>query len=78
MTTHTDNPTDVMIQVLVNEKPVECSLDLNLEALLTELEMPLQATAVALNDDIVVRSQWGSTILNVGDRIALFQAIAGG
>lgn len=78
MTTHTDNPTDVMIQVLVNEKPVECSLDLNLEALLTELEMPLQATAVALNDDIVARSQWGSTILNVGDRIALFQAIAGG
>lgn len=78
MTTHTDNPTDVMIQVLVNEKPVECSLDLNLEALLTELEMPLQATAVALNDDIVARSQWGSTILNAGDRIALFQAIAGG
>ncbi len=78
MTTHTDNPTDVMIQVLVNDKPVECSLDLNLEALLTELDMPLQATAVALNDDIVARSQWGSTILNAGDRIALFQAIAGG
>ncbi|PSV45582.1 sulfur carrier protein ThiS [Photobacterium indicum] len=78
MTTHTDNPTDVMIQVLVNEKPVECSLGLNLEALLTKLEMPLQATAVALNDDIVARSQWGSTILNAGDRIALFQAIAGG
>jgi sulfur carrier protein len=78
MTTHTDNPNDVMIQVLVNDKPVECSLDLNLEALLTKLEMPLQATAVALNDDIVARSQWGSTILNAGDRIALFQAIAGG
>jgi sulfur carrier protein len=78
MTTHTDNPTDVMIQVLVNEKPVECSLGLNLEALLTKLEMPLQATAVALNGDIVARSQWGSTILNAGDRIALFQAIAGG
>ncbi|MEH6531349.1 MAG: sulfur carrier protein ThiS [Photobacterium frigidiphilum] len=78
MTTHADNPTDVMIHVLVNEKPVECSFDLNLEALLTELEMPLQATAVALNDDIVARSQWGSTILNAGDRIALFQAIAGG
>ncbi len=78
MTTHTDTQTDVMIQVLVNEKPVECLLDLNLEALLTELEMPLQATAVALNDDIVARSQWGSTILSAGDCIALFQAIAGG
>jgi sulfur carrier protein len=78
MTTHTDNPTDVMIQVLVNEKPLECSLGLNLEGLLTELDMPLQATAVALNDDIVARSQWGSTVLSAGDRIALFQAIAGG
>jgi sulfur carrier protein len=40
--------------------------------------MPLQATAVALNDDIVARSEWDNTLLNTGDRIALFQAIAGG
>ncbi len=78
MTTHIENPTDVMTQVLVNEKPVECSVGLDLEALLAELQMPLQATAVALNDDIVPRSQWASTILSTDDRIALFQAIAGG
>ncbi len=66
------------IQVQVNGKPVECPEGQNLTALLTTLDTPLQATAVALNDDIVARSDWNGTLLNTGDRIALFQAIAGG
>ncbi|MGR5129598.1 sulfur carrier protein ThiS [Photobacterium swingsii] len=66
------------IQISVNDKPMFCSSMLNLSALLIQLEMPLQATAVAVNDDIVPRHQWDSTLLNTGDRIALFQAIAGG
>lgn len=70
--------TTSVIQVQVNDKPVECPEGQNLTALLISLEMPLQAMAVALNDDIVARSQWDDTILNTGDRIALFQAIAGG
>ena len=70
--------TTPVIQVQVNDKPVECPQGQSLTALLASLEMPQQATAVALNDDIVARSQWDDTILNTGDRIALFQAIAGG
>ncbi len=66
------------IQIWVNDKPVNCSLEQSITALLTTLEMPLQATAVALNDDIIARSEWDSTLLSAGDRIALFQAIAGG
>ncbi|MGR5149080.1 sulfur carrier protein ThiS [Photobacterium alginatilyticum] len=70
--------TTSVIQVQVNDKPVRCPEGQSLTALLTTLEMPLQATAVALNDDIVARSEWDNTLLNTGDRIALFQAIAGG
>ena len=70
--------TTSVIQVQVNDKPVRCPEGQCLTALLTMLDMPLQATAVALNDDIVARSEWDSTLLNTGDRIALFQAIAGG
>ncbi|MGF1785456.1 sulfur carrier protein ThiS [Photobacterium swingsii] len=66
------------MQISVNDKPMSCSPMLNLSALLIQLEMPLQATAVAVNDDIVPRHQWDSTLLSSGDRIALFQAIAGG
>ena len=70
--------TATLIQVRVNDKPVEVPEGQSLSALLTQLEMPLQATAVALNEDIVARSEWETTILSAGDRIALFQAIAGG
>ncbi|MBC7001203.1 sulfur carrier protein ThiS [Photobacterium sp. BZF1] len=70
--------TATLIQIRVNDKPVEVPEGQSLSALLTQLEMPLQATAVALNEDIVARSEWETTVLNTGDRIALFQAIAGG
>ncbi|UTV27702.1 sulfur carrier protein ThiS [Photobacterium atrarenae] len=70
--------TTTAIQIRVNDKPVEISTGDTLLVLLTRLEMPLEATAVALNDDIVPRSTWDATALSAGDRIALFQAIAGG
>ncbi|MGF1680817.1 sulfur carrier protein ThiS [Photobacterium minamisatsumaniensis] len=70
--------TTIMNQLLVNDKPVDVAEGTTLVALLNQLDMPLQATAVALNDDIVARTEWETTQLNAGDRIALFQAIAGG
>ncbi|KLV05801.1 sulfur carrier protein ThiS [Photobacterium ganghwense] len=71
--------TTTAIQIRVNDKPVEIPADdTTLSALLTQLAMPLDATAVALNDEIVARSAWDATVLSAGDRIALFQAIAGG
>lgn len=66
------------IQIRVNDKPVEIPTGETLSALLSRLEMPLEATAAALNDAIVPRSAWDATVLSAGDRIALFQAIAGG
>ncbi|MGR5066650.1 sulfur carrier protein ThiS [Photobacterium sp. DNB22_13_2] len=70
--------TTTLIQVQVNDKPVEVPAGQSLNALLIQLDMPLQATAVALNEDIVARNEWETTVLSTGDRIALFQAIAGG
>ncbi|WP_415719897.1 sulfur carrier protein ThiS [Photobacterium ganghwense] len=71
--------TTTAIQIRVNDKPVEIPADdTTLSTLLTQLAMPLDATAVALNDEIVARSAWDATVLSTGDRIALFQAIAGG
>lgn len=78
MTTNNPILNDVKIPIWVNDKPVDCSSEQSLTALLTTLEMPLQATALALNNEIVARSEWDSTQLSAGDRIALFQAIAGG
>lgn len=70
--------TATLIQIRVNDKPVEVPEGQSLNALLIQLDMPLQATAVALNEDILARNEWETTVLSTGDRIALFQAIAGG
>ncbi|PSW19388.1 thiamine biosynthesis protein ThiS [Photobacterium sanctipauli] len=70
--------TTTIIQLLVNDKSVGVAEGATLVDLLNQLDMPLPATAVALNDDIVARTEWETTVLNTGDRIALFQAIAGG
>ncbi|KLV07532.1 hypothetical protein ABT56_04530 [Photobacterium aquae] len=66
------------MQIVVNDKPLTVAGGTHLAGLLALLEMPLAATAVALNEDIVARGNWEDTVLNDGDRIALFQAIAGG
>lgn len=66
------------ISVWVNDQQIDVPDEQALTALLHQLEMPLQATAVAMNDTIIPRSEWETTRLTAGDRIALFQAIAGG
>ncbi|GHA43134.1 sulfur carrier protein ThiS [Photobacterium aphoticum] len=66
------------IALMVNDKAMDVPPGISLHALLEQLAMPLQATAVAVNEEIVSRPSWETTVLSDGDRIALFQAIAGG
>ncbi|MGF1727467.1 sulfur carrier protein ThiS [Photobacterium nomapromontoriensis] len=71
-------PPSSTISIWVNDQQIDISDGQALTVLLHQLEMPLPATAVAMNDRIIPRSEWESTRLTAGDRIALFQAIAGG
>ncbi|MDO6708253.1 sulfur carrier protein ThiS [Photobacterium sp. 1_MG-2023] len=64
--------------VQVNDKALQLTAETSLLQLLEQLALPLDATAVALNQDIVSRDSWADTRLSDGDTIALFQAIAGG
>lgn len=66
------------MKIQVNEQIVELAENTNIEQLLTHLDKPFIGSAVAVNQDIISRSQWANTILNEGDNISLFQAIAGG
>ncbi|KDM92093.1 thiamine biosynthesis protein ThiS [Photobacterium galatheae] len=66
------------MNVQVNDKAMQLAVDTSLLQLLEQLAMPLDATAVAVNQAIVSRECWGETVLSDGDAIALFQAIAGG
>ncbi|WP_299664301.1 sulfur carrier protein ThiS [uncultured Psychromonas sp.] len=66
------------MKIQINEQTVELAENTNIEQLLAHLNKPLMGSAVAVNQDIISRSHWADTILNEGDNISLFQAIAGG
>lgn len=64
--------------ITVNDKPLTIAVNTSIETLLSTLDIPNGASAIAVNQNIISRKDWQSTVLNQGDEIALFQAIAGG
>ncbi|MFP2508309.1 sulfur carrier protein ThiS [Buttiauxella gaviniae] len=61
-----------------NDEPMQCPDNLTLENLLEQLRLMRPGIALAVNQTIVPREQWETHLLNDGDQILLFQAIAGG
>lgn len=66
------------MKIQVNDQPLELAENTTVEQLLLQLDKPLIGSAVAVNQSIITRSNWTTTIINEGDNISLFQAIAGG
>ncbi|WP_318366954.1 sulfur carrier protein ThiS [Enterobacter sp.] len=66
------------MRILFNDEPMQCADNLTLSALLTQLNQGQTGTALALNEQIVPRDRWDQHMLQDGDRILLFQVIAGG
>jgi sulfur carrier protein ThiS adenylyltransferase len=56
----------------------QCADNLSVSALLTQLEQLQPGVALALNQHILPRDRWEDHLLQEGDRILLFQVIAGG
>lgn len=67
-----------MITVILNNDPLELARNTTLAQLLIDLEQDKPGVAVALNQQVVARSQWSEQPLASNDRITLFHAIAGG
>ena len=67
-----------MPSVQINGKRQELTGSLSLDALLEHLRIALDATAIAVNDEVIPRSQLSDTIINDGDRIEVIRAVGGG
>lgn len=67
-----------MIKVILNNDGLELAAGTTLAQLLIELEQNKPGVAVALNQQVVARSQWPEQQLASNDKITLFHAIAGG
>jgi thiamine biosynthesis protein ThiS len=57
---------------------MDVSDGLSVEALLTELGVPRQYTAVAVNRDVTPRSAYACTLLVEGDRVEIVRPMGGG
>lgn len=66
------------MKITLNERPVELTEQLSLAALLEQLRYPPEGAALAINQTVIPRGQWPHHLVNEGDDILLFQAIAGG
>lgn len=66
------------MHIILNDEQHPLTEGTTLAQLLTELEQDKPGVAVALNREVVARSQWVERQLAPNDNITLFHAIAGG
>ncbi|MCS5932215.1 sulfur carrier protein ThiS [Klebsiella pneumoniae subsp. pneumoniae] len=66
------------MQIWFNDEPLACADNPSVSALLTQLEQQQPGVALALNQHILPRDRWEDHLLQEGDRVLLFQVIAGG
>lgn len=64
--------------VLVNGQEHEVAEGTTLSQLLTSLQIALDGTAVAVNDEIVPKSKFGDFVISAAMRIDIFSLVAGG
>ncbi|AKA38477.1 sulfur carrier protein ThiS [Yersinia ruckeri] len=66
------------MKILLNDESIELEDALTVNQLLTQLDYNQPGSALAINQTIIPRNNWDTHILQDGDDVLLFQAIAGG
>ncbi|WP_027138045.1 sulfur carrier protein ThiS [Gaetbulibacter saemankumensis] len=67
-----------MITIHLNEKPLEVDKNINISNLLRHINYPEVGIAVAINQEIISKSNWSKQSLNSGDKVLIIQATQGG
>ncbi|MEZ9161258.1 sulfur carrier protein ThiS [Vibrio lentus] len=66
------------ITISINEQSEQVAHSSSIADIIQVLALPDLGCVFAINNAVVPRSQWQQTVVNEGDAISLFQAIAGG
>ncbi|MCD8043026.1 MAG: sulfur carrier protein ThiS [Tannerellaceae bacterium] len=64
--------------IKLNDKPYEVKEGTSLLAFLEKLEIKKEGVAVAVNYQVIPKTQWESTILSAGQDLMLIHAVSGG
>jgi sulfur carrier protein len=62
----------------LNGEPFEVEHELTVQALLERLDLRRRRVAVAVNSEVVPRSELGRARIREGDRVEVIQAVGGG
>ena len=66
------------MRIVVNGRDMDVAEGLSLEALLAQLGVKREYTAVAVNRDITPKSAYGATVLHPGDKVEIVRPMGGG
>jgi thiamine biosynthesis protein ThiS len=66
------------MKVSVNGKPMEVEPGLSVEGLLTLLNVKREYTAVAVNRDIIRKTDYDAVTLSEGDKVEIVRPMGGG
>ncbi len=66
------------MKIFLNGESREVGDALNLAEILVELNLANRALAIAVNQEIIPRSKYASTVLQSEDQVELVQAVGGG
>ena len=66
------------MKITVNGRALEVPDGLNVDGLLTHLNVKREYTAVALNREVALKSLYASTWLKEGDRVEIVRPMGGG
>lgn len=66
------------MNILLNNKEVALSQEATLQQLIEQTNLPTQNIAIAVNNRLILRDKWASTILCEGDNVVAIAAAYGG
>ena len=66
------------MNIVVNHKKKTVAEAIALDSLLSDLNIEQQGIAVAINNQIITKSDWNNTTLKENDAITIIQATQGG
>jgi sulfur carrier protein len=67
-----------MLSFWVNDHPYQYSQEIALQQLLSDLSMPNQGVAVAVNQEVIPKLDWPQTFLKDQDKVLVIKATQGG
>lgn len=62
----------------VNNKATEAKEGCNVEELASQLALPAQGVAIAVNNRMIPRPQWAGCVLKENDSVVIIKAACGG